>query len=330
MQKKLSVMIPVYNMEKYLHTCFSALIKQKWDQQVEIIVIDDGSTDGSRDICEKYAAVYSYIKFIHKENGGVSSARNMALKYACGEYFYWVDPDDYIADDFWEKVEPILGKGYDLIFFDLVTFSDCYARKHHFTDMSQNVDRDTLVRLFCDGVKMASHLPTKILKKSLWEGISFSENISLCEDYAVLTYIVPKLKNAFYLHESLYKYRQHEGSICHNIGVQDLRNVYKLVNERYIYFTKCGFCVNNTGILLVEYRYLIYIVLRENLSENVENYQEIYAEMLQHLQKNRSVLLSSDVLSKKEKIILYLLIFDVKGIIYVLFRVWKLLKAIWK
>ena len=158
----------------------------------------------------------------------------------------------------------------------------------------------------------------------------FSENISLCEDYAVLTYIVPKLKNAFYLHESLYKYRQHEGSICHNIGVQDLRNVYKLVNERYIYFTKCGFCVNNTGILLVEYRYLIYIVLRENLSENVENYQEIYAEMLQHLQKNRSVLLSSDVLSKKEKIILYLLIFDVKGIIYVLFRGWKLLKAIWK
>lgn len=53
----------------------------------------------------------------------------MALKYACGEYFYWVDPDDYIADDFWEKVEPILGKGYDFIFFDLVIFSDCYAKK---------------------------------------------------------------------------------------------------------------------------------------------------------------------------------------------------------
>lgn len=330
MQKKLSIMLPVYNMDSYIDECLKSLAKQDWDDDVEVIIIDDGSTDASYEICRRYVDKYPYMKVYHKENGGVASARNTALKHASGEYFYWVDPDDYIIDDFWEKVSPVLEQNYDFIFFDLISFSGDKFHNKSFGNKSSVIEKEELIKLFCDGVKMASHLPTKILKKSLWEGISFSENISLCEDYAVLTYIVPKLKNAFYLHESLYKYRQHEGSICHNIGVQDLRNVYKLVNERYIYFTKCGFCVNNTGILLVEYRYLIYIVLRENLSENVENYQEIYAEMLQHLQKNRSALLSSDVLSKKEKIILYLLIFDVKGINYVLFRVWKLLKAIWK
>lgn len=330
MQKKLSVMMPVYNMEKYLHTCFSALIKQKWDQQVEIIVIDDGSTDGSRDICEKYAAVYSYIKFIHKENGGVSSARNMALKYASGEYFYWVDPDDYIADDFWEKVEPVLDKGYDFIFFDLVTFSDCYARKNHFADMSQNIDRDTLVRLFCDGVKMASHLHTKILKKSLWEGIDFPMNISMCEDYYVFTRLVSRANNPFYLHENLYYYRQHIDSITHNVSPYDLQKLYNLVKERYEYFISKDYDVDSVGIRYVEFCCLRGIILDQGWTEDQNAYKGIYKIMLKSLRMNYGMLLNSGYLNKKNKLVLYFILLDMKSSLRLISRLFKCLKRILK
>lgn len=330
MQKKLSVMMPVYNMEKYLHTCFSALIKQKWDQQVEIIVIDDGSTDGSRDICEKYAAVYSYIKFIHKENGGVSSARNMALKYVSGEYFYWVDPDDYIADDFWEKVEPVLDKGYDFIFFDLVTFSDCYARKNHFADMSKNIERNTLVRLFCDGVKMASHLPTKILKKSLWEGIDFPVNISMCEDYYVFTHLVSRANNPFYLHENLYYYRQHANSITHNLSSYDLQVVYNLVKERYEHFLANGYDVDSVGIRYVEFYYLRNIILNQDLAEEHNAYKGLYKIMLKNLRMNYDMLLNSGYLNKKNKLVLYLILFNMKSSLRLISMLFERLKRIVK
>lgn len=328
MQKKMSIMLPVYNMESYVDECLKSLAKQDWDDDVEVIIIDDGSTDASYEICKRYVHKYPYMELYHKENGGVASARNVALKHARGEYFYWVDPDDYITDDFWEKIKPVLHQDYDFIFFDLIYFSGDRSHPKCFGNKSSIIEKEELMSLFCDGVKMASHLPTKIIKKSLWEEIVFPTKISLCEDYAVLTYIVPKSQKTFYLHESLYKYRQHAGSICHNISVQDLRNVHKLVNERYLYFTEQGFCVSVAGILFVEYNYLRDIVLCKNISESVEKYQEIYADMLQHLQKNWLVLLQSGFLGKKEKIILCLLIWNMKGILCALFSGWNLLKNV--
>lgn len=112
--------------------------------------------------------------------------------------------------------------------------------------------------------------------------------------------------------------------------MQDLRNVHKLVNERYFYFAEQGFCVSVAGILFVEYNYLRDIVLCKNISESVEKYQEIYADMLQHLQKNWLVLLQSGFLGKKEKIILCLLIWNMKGILCALFSGWNLLKKVCK
>lgn len=328
MQKKLSIMLPVYNMEIYINECFQSLVRQNWASDVEIIIIDDGSTDASYDICKKYVSKYDYMKLYHKENGGVASARNMALKYATGEYFYWVDPDDYIADDFWEKVKPILSHGYDFIFFDLVYFSDKDFKKSFFGGKSKNIEKSLLIRLLCDGVKMASHLHTKILKKSLWEGIDFPENISLCEDYAVLTYIAIKAEKIFYLHENLYNYRQRTDSICHSISVADLTLAYQLVNHRYEYFRQEGFDVDIAGILCVEYGHLKTILMRENISENATRYQGIYIKMLKHLKKNKSILLRSDLINDKDRILIHLLVHDMKKLINILLNVWNLLKKI--
>ena len=98
-----SVIIPVYNVEKYLIECLDSVIKQTY-KNLQIIVVDDGSTDSSGKMCDKYAIMDARIQVIHKKNGGQSSARNQGMKYVKGKYVYFLDSDDYITLDAIEKM----------------------------------------------------------------------------------------------------------------------------------------------------------------------------------------------------------------------------------
>ena len=93
--KKVSVIVPVYNVEKYLCRCIDSIINQK-NVEMELILVDDGSTDKSGEICDNYANIYTKIKVIHKENGGLSDARNVGIENSIGEYIFFLDSDDYI------------------------------------------------------------------------------------------------------------------------------------------------------------------------------------------------------------------------------------------
>ena len=100
-EELISVIIPVYNVEKYIRFCLDSVINQTY-KNLEIIIIDDGTKDLSGDIAEEYAAKDSRIKVIHKENGGLSDARNVGLDVATGKYIAFLDSDDVIAYDFYE------------------------------------------------------------------------------------------------------------------------------------------------------------------------------------------------------------------------------------
>ena len=97
-EKLLSVIVPVYNVETYLPRCVDSILQQSYEN-MEVILVDDGSQDGSGKICDEYAARDSRVKVIHKENGGLSSARNAGLDTAAGEYLTFVDSDDWIEPD---------------------------------------------------------------------------------------------------------------------------------------------------------------------------------------------------------------------------------------
>lgn len=101
--KLLSVIVPVYKSEKYLHRCVDSILAQTWSN-LDIILVDDGSPDDSGRICDEYSAQDERVSVIHKPNGGVSSARNAGIDAANGEYIAFVDSDDYIAPDMYEKL----------------------------------------------------------------------------------------------------------------------------------------------------------------------------------------------------------------------------------
>ena len=98
----LSVIIPVYNISKYLNVCIGSVI-QSVTEQSEIILVDDGSTDGSSDICDDYALKYSNISVIHKKNGGLVSARKAGARGASGKYLTFVDGDDFVDPELYTK-----------------------------------------------------------------------------------------------------------------------------------------------------------------------------------------------------------------------------------
>ena len=96
-----SVIVPVFNVEKYLDKCIESLIKQKL-KDIEIILVDDGSTDLSGKICDEWKTKDSRIQVIHKKNGGLSDARNVGVELAKGKYIGFVDSDDYVSDDMFQ------------------------------------------------------------------------------------------------------------------------------------------------------------------------------------------------------------------------------------
>lgn len=118
MKPLLTVVIPVYNVEKYLNRCIDSILLQEW-KNYDILLVDDGSTDRSPQICDDYVKAYDFISVIHKENGGLSEARNTGISQAKGEYVYFLDSDDWIEPDtFIALAEALESQEFDIISFN--------------------------------------------------------------------------------------------------------------------------------------------------------------------------------------------------------------------
>ena len=105
--KKVSIIVPVYNVEKYLQRCIESILTQT-ETDLELLLIDDGSKDKSGLICDEYAQKDERVNVIHKENGGVSSARNLGIEKANGEWMCFIDADDYVRLDFLSNIQQYL------------------------------------------------------------------------------------------------------------------------------------------------------------------------------------------------------------------------------
>ena len=120
----ISVIIPVYNVEQYLKQCVDSILSQTY-KNIEIILVDDGSSDSSGIICDEYAHKHGNIKVIHKKNAGLSEARNSGLVVANGSYIAFIDSDDWISNDNFEKmITEIKKQDSDFVFSDGVNFED--------------------------------------------------------------------------------------------------------------------------------------------------------------------------------------------------------------
>lgn len=136
----LSIIIPVYNVEKYLDECLESIIKN-YNENIEVVLVDDGSIDNSGILCDEYAKKYKFITVIHKKNGGLSSARNVGIDKAKGKYIWFVDSDDYISDSSISSIIYATEKETDLIIGNYSVFYP-NGNKENYQDFKFDIKQD--------------------------------------------------------------------------------------------------------------------------------------------------------------------------------------------
>lgn len=214
MSKLVSIIVPVYNIENYAENCIKSLVNQTY-KFLEIILVDDGSTDNSGKLCDDYAKTDERIKVIHKTNGGLSSARNAGLDVVSGDYIMFIDGDDYIAENAVEiLLKHMSNHDADMVQFDYEeTFVPYKSIKSSATDTKELVTdlKQMFEKLYLIGGPAASSC-TKLHKKDLFNTLRFKEGI-IHEDEFLITELLPQVKSILYIPDKLYFYVMRIGSI---------------------------------------------------------------------------------------------------------------------
>lgn len=295
MNNKVSIVIPVYNVEKYLHQCVDSIINQSYDNK-EIILVDDGSPDNCPEICDKYAETYDYIRVVHKENGGLSDARNAGVKAAEGDYVLFVDSDDFIEPESISSIMAIAKNTTpDIVFIE--------AQKY-FTDGStaplgdgikesavRGKDATEVLKFLSKSPKFPASACTKLIKRELLSGDLLFEKGRLSEDIDWSIKLFLKAKTFDYCGVMYYNYRQQRaGSITNTAGLKSFRDVMYVLekwteeakgrseeHKRFIYAT-------------LAYEYSILVMLYSKLShEEKRRYVKALKDLVWLLDYRRGI-----------------------------------------
>lgn len=192
---KISIIVPVYNVEKYLRKCIDSIINQSF-RDIEIILVNDGSTDNSGTICDEYKKIDHRISVIHKKNGGLSSARNEGLKVSQGEYIGFIDSDDWIESDYYELLfNGIINNKADISVVQLTKVKD-YDKIEFTTEAHKNwtvLDTSEAMKMLFSSNKIGYSAVNKLYKRELFSNTYYPEGM-LMEDKAT-TYKLIHMSN---------------------------------------------------------------------------------------------------------------------------------------
>ncbi|MEA5027113.1 MAG: glycosyltransferase [Erysipelotrichaceae bacterium] len=224
--EKISVIVPVYNVEKYLSQCLDSLVNQTFED-LKIIVVNDGSTDGSQLIIDDYQQRYPHrILAVSKANGGLASARNYGLTFANGEYIGFIDSDDYIELTMYEKLYALAVQDHaDLVVCDLEYF---FENEVHETFISDGLNIE-----WNENQQKAAMLSPLFAWNKLYCRKLFTENnlnypLGLWyEDIPVSIKIFTKAVKISWVHETLVHYRQRENSIMQSVYKPQMHDIFK-------------------------------------------------------------------------------------------------------
>lgn len=281
-KNKFSIIIPVYNVQKYLPVCIDSILAQNFEKY-EVILVDDGSTDESGRICDEYANRDPHCKVVHKKNGGLSSARNMGIEVADGEYLMFIDSDDFlIGDQCLSEIEKRFAiYDADVVVFPMIKY---YADTgEYIPTVKVRVDEDKLNKLtdenrlmfmIANNIFRASAC-NKVLKKSLIDDLHlrFMEGY-LSEDLDWCGNILIQSKRIVSFNTPIYGYRQkREESITNSTS-------NKLIEDK-LYMCQCGCEIAKTAgkdkerVLLSYYAYEYSVLIGISSGANDELVKEI-------------------------------------------------------
>lgn len=283
---KFSVLVPVYNAEKYLRECIESILNQTY-QNFELILVNDGSTDSSGNICDEYALLNDKIKVVHKENQGLVLARREAIRKATGDFVMFLDSDDCFRLDSLEIIEKSVNEqNCDLIIFNASKEKDFATKNWELGFKDGQIFEGDNKNLLYEKIITSSLLNSlcfKAVKRELidvendYKEFSF---VTSTEDLLQSLPIIDSCKKALYIDETLYFYRQHGNSMVHNFNYKSylsiktvhgvlLKYIYKWNKQEFLqkYYSKC------IGVAL-KYAYLI-VLSKQEKKEKINSLKEL-------------------------------------------------------
>lgn len=231
-----SFILPVYNVEKYLCQCIDSIIMQD-NNNYEIILIDDGSSDKCPQICDRYAQQYNQVKVIHKTNGGVSEARNLGIEKASGDFLIFVDSDDSLKEGLLDVANQIIESNpkVDIIGFGYERVIDGNEVKYSYSNQIYNINKKQALEDFLE-YKYFNHEPWgKIFSRRLFSKLRFPNN-RIAEDLAISYLWMDKTESFIYIDKPYYLYlvRGDGYTGAHNRRMQE--DAYWANEHMYEYF----------------------------------------------------------------------------------------------
>lgn len=303
MEELISIIVPVYNVKKYIRKCIDSIIAQTY-KNVEIILVDDESNDGSERICEQYKEMDKRIRVIHKKNGGLSSARNCGLEIANGQYIEFVDSDDWIEKNYTEVLYKTLKKyNADLSICGIKMCYDRKCSKMPWFGKDQSYEKEVAMEYLVGDKIISSHAWNKLYKKELFNSIRFPDG-KLYEDVRIMHNIFCKCKKIGITKEYLYNYRQREASITTENNFKNKIEYIEAFEKRYNDLKNTKF----EELALYAYmRVIMYtIVMQKYSKKQIKKYKDYIKEKIKFIRGKNQRKIFLKYASKKEKVI-YLL-----------------------
>ena len=301
MKTLISVIVPAYEVEKYLSECISSLLSQVF-QDFEIIIIDDGSTDGTSQLCDKYKS--PKIKVIHQKNAGLSAARNIGIKQSKGEYLAFIDGDDIVAPNFLSRLlEAAEGASAEIAICDFLEFTDKIPQTASNGRQKIYSSEEVVKELLISQENYYIIACNKLYKKELFKGIEFPVG-KLHEDNLTTYKLLARASKITTLSDKLYFYRRREGSI---MAEQDLLARLKVkecaAKEAIKYFDENPDLKQaaEVALLLSKFAYL------DNIASGKIHNQELWQKTIKEIKASKKAYQKNPYLTKKLKLYLKLL-----------------------
>lgn len=273
-KKKLTIIVPLYNQEKYIKQCIESIMNQSY-KNIDILIVDDGSTDSSYDICDKLAKQDNRISIIRQKNKGLSRAREAGINYAKTDYITFVDADDFILPRAYAFAEKAIQKNIDMIFFEISRYmnDNDIKREYHTLEegyydkvrIEQQVYPKLIWNFFRNTPGLECSLCVRIVKKELMKQIYElldNKGFYYGEDLAITYPLYTKIKNMQVISQSFYMHRQRSDTVASYITndtfFDEASRLYKhLLNYFRPYFGKAEFKKQ------IEYFYMYSVNLRK-------------------------------------------------------------------
>ena len=264
MGKKITVIVPVYNTKKFLTRCVNSILKQSYEN-LEVIIIDDGSTDGSAQVCDELSKSDKRVRVIHQKNKGIATTRNIGIENATGYYISFVDSDDYLEKDLYKNLIENNESESNILIFDYeicdvngkLVHNPLLANENNLEKRRQFYSNEKLLHLIWNE-KLFCYLWSMLIPKKLFENVRFPDG-RLYEDEAVFYKIFMVSDGAEYIPYKGYHYVQHNSSITKTLRNKDMWDRVETYQEAEDYIAqlpdelKVDFKKHKESILLMCY-----------------------------------------------------------------------------